>query len=186
MKFVDPIRDECEIKKLKQYLSNNKRDLFYVVLSLNSGIRTGDLLKLKVGDLKYKKIGDQLQITEQKTCKTNYIVINKAISKAFQEYLDAYPDKTDAAFIFFSRKGNEPLNVFYVSRMVKRWATDLGLKGNIACHSFRKTWGYLMRTKFNIDWAVICRRYNHSNPAVTMRYLGITADEIHNICMNDI
>ncbi len=33
---------------------------------------------------------------------------------------------------------------------------------------------------------VLCKRYNHSSPAVTMRYLGIEDKEVHGVLMNDI
>jgi len=185
MKSVSPIRKETDINKIKKYLSNNKRDLFYFVLGTNTGIRTGDLLKLKVKDLKYNNVGDSIPIIEEKTGKQNYIIINKPIYKTFQEYLNEYTPNDDD-YIFFSRKGNNHIHIFSMSRMVKQWFQDLNIPGNWGCHSLRKTWGYQQRVKFQVDWSVICRRYNHSNPSITMRYLGITSDEVNQICMNEI
>ncbi|MFP4571852.1 MAG: tyrosine-type recombinase/integrase [Desulfobacterales bacterium] len=189
MKSVSPIRKETDIQKLKKYLSNNKRDLFYFILSINTGIRSGDLLKLRVKDLKYNNIGDNIPIIEEKTGKQNYIIINKPVYKTFQEYLNEYnPDDND--FIFFSRKGNPQenhLHIFSMSRIVKQWFRDLNIPGcHWGCHSMRKTWGYHQRVKYGVDWSIICKRYNHSNPSVTMRYLGITSDEVSKICMNEI
>ncbi|MDY6823028.1 MAG: tyrosine-type recombinase/integrase [Thermodesulfobacteriota bacterium] len=188
MNSVEPVRKQSDLTKLKKYLANNKRDLFYFVLAVNTGIRTGDLLELRVKDIKNKKIGDQIPIIEQKTGKQNFIVINKPIFTTFQEYISAYKPM-DNDFIFFSRKGNKQdkhIHVFSMSRLVKQWFTDLNIKGNYGCHSFRKTWGYMQRVRYLADWSVICRRYNHSSPSTTMRYLGITSDEISNICLNEI
>ena len=188
MNSVEPIRKESDLQKIKKHLSNNKRDLFYFVLSTNTGIRTGDLLELRVKDLKYRNTGDQIPIIEQKTGKQNYIIVNRPVYKTFQEYLNEY-NPHDNDFIFFSRKGDRQtshLHVFSVSRMVKSWFSDLNIKGKYGCHSFRKTWGYHQRVKYHVDWSVICRRYNHSNPSVTMRYLGITSSEVSSVCMNEI
>ena len=33
---------------------------------------------------------------------------------------------------------------------------------------------------------VLAKRYNHAGPAVTMRYLGITADEVNEVLINEI
>jgi len=188
MNSVDPIRQRSDITKIKKYLSSNKRDLFFFVLGINTGIRAGDLLKLRVKDLRNQYTGDSIPIIEQKTGKQNCIIINKPVYKTFQEYLSEYtPDDED--FIFFSRKGNRQerhLHIFSMSRLVKQWFTDLNIPGNWGCHSMRKTWGYMQRKKYGVDWSVICRRYNHSNPSITMRYLGITSDEVSQICMNEI
>jgi len=188
MNSATPIRKESDINKLKKYLAGNKRDLFFFILGINTGIRAGDLLKLRVKDLKYAGVGIQIPIIEEKTGKQNYIIINKPVYKTFQEYLREY-DPSDNDFIFFSRKGNlqeNHLHIFSMSRIVKQWFQDLNIPGNWGCHSMRKTWGYQQRVKYGVDWSIICRRYNHSNPAITMRYLGITSDEVSKICMNEI
>jgi hypothetical protein len=66
------------------------------------------------------------------------------------------------------------------------WALYFNLKGNYGAHSLRKTWGYIQRTKHGVGFEIICKRFNHSNPAVTMRYLGIQDKEVHDILMNEI
>ena len=39
---------------------------------------------------------------------------------------------------------------------------------------------------FHYGYELICKRYNHSNPAVTMRYLGIEDKEVTELLMNEI
>jgi integrase len=65
-------------------------------------------------------------------------------------------------------------------------AKAINLKGNYGAHSLRKTWGYIQRTIHGVGFEIIAKRFNHSNPAVTMRYLGIQDKEVHNILMTDI
>jgi hypothetical protein len=37
-----------------------------------------------------------------------------------------------------------------------------------------------------VGFEIICKRYNHSSPAITMRYLGIQDKEVHGVLMNEI
>ncbi len=91
----------------------------------------------------------------------------------------------DSDFLFRSRKGkNLPLTVTSVNKMVKEWT--FGIKGNFGTHSLRKTFGYIQRTEFGVFFEVISKRFNHSNPATTMRYLGIQTKEVNKILMNEI
>jgi hypothetical protein len=36
------------------------------------------------------------------------------------------------------------------------------------------------------DFEVLAKRFNHSNPRITMRYLGITDAEVNGILLNEI
>ncbi len=59
---VDPIRDESDITTLIKYLKENARDSLLFILGINTGIRVTDILKLRVGDLRYLKPGQAHQI----------------------------------------------------------------------------------------------------------------------------
>ncbi|MCP3940917.1 MAG: tyrosine-type recombinase/integrase [Desulfobacteraceae bacterium] len=184
---VDPIRNEDDIKKIKQLLIQCPRNYLLFVLGINNGIRVGDLLKLRVGDLRYLKIGQVHQIIEGKTGKKNVIIINKSVRNA----LDKFMKETDCDtrdYLFKSAKGeNSPITINHVNKLVKQWTDSINLKqGNYGSHTLRKTWGYQQRIKFGVGFEVLCKRYNHSSPAVTMRYLGIEDKEEHGILMNEI
>jgi len=188
MKKVSPIKSIDEINKMKKYLWSNKRDYLFFVIGINSGIRGCDILQLKIKDIKYVSLNDEIQIKEKKTKKINHIVINKTIYKAIQEYINEYPEKKNDDYIFTSKKGkgDKPINVYSMSRMVKQWCYDMNMKGNYGLHSLRKTFGYIQRVKYGVGFDVLCRKYNHSSPKTTMVYLGISSQETKDICMNEI
>ena len=170
---VQPITNLDDINSIKKLLANNPRDLFLFTLGINNGIRTGDLLKLKTAQLKYAKPGDQIQIKESKTGKSNVLVINKSIYKTLRAYLDTSNLKDDD-YLFKSRKSSRtPLPIMTVNAKIKKWCRTINLKGNYGAHTLRKTFGYIQRTKYGVGFEILCKRFNHSNPAVTMRYLGI-------------
>ena len=182
---VDPIKNQDDIKRIKNLLQSNPRDYLLFTLGINTGLRIGDLLRLKVSDLQNLKIKDSFSLIEEKTGKQNVIVINEAIHKAFQFYLRAYNPASNSV-LFFSRKGSEALSVPSVNRIVKGWCDGIGLQGNFGCHTLRKTFGYLMRSVHGVSSEILCTRYNHSSPRVTMLYLGISTDEVNGILMKNL
>jgi integrase len=182
---VDPIRRMKDIQAISKMLSNNSRNNLLFVMGTNNGLRTGDLLKLKVSDVKGMRVGDTLIIREGKTGKRNILVMNKSIHKSLQIYLEALKPMDDD-FLFASRKGRRSITIQCVNNMVKKWVSEINLKGNYGAHSLRKTWGYVQRTVYGVGFEILCKRFNHSSPAITMRYLGIEDKEVQNILMNEV
>ena len=180
---VEPIRRIRDVKAIAKLLNDNKRDRLLFLIGVNNGLRVGDLLKLQVKDVAHLKVGDTLTIKESKTGKANILVINKTVFKALKDYMADNPE----GYLFASQKTKDkPLNVNSVNKLVKGWCKAINLKGNFGAHTLRKTWGYLQRTKHGVGFEIIAKRYNHSNPAVTMRYLGIEDKEVHSTLMNEI
>ena len=70
--------------------------------------------------------------------------------------------------------------------MMKTWTRAINLAGNYGTHTLRKTFGYIQRTKYGTGFEVLAKRFNHSSPAVTMRYLGLSSDEVNGILLNEI
>lgn len=54
MNSVEPIRDLRKVDELKQSVAGNPRNYLLVVFGLNSGLRIGDMLNLKVADVRDK------------------------------------------------------------------------------------------------------------------------------------
>jgi hypothetical protein len=122
---------------------------------------------------------------ESKTGKSNVLVINKSVFKALQLYAaEVRPGPED--YLFRSRKGNGHLTSQSVGRLIKSWTSSINLKGQYGAHTLRKTWGYCQRVYHSAGYEILCKRYNHSSPAVTMRYLGIEDREVCNLLMNEI
>jgi integrase len=183
---VQPIRRESDIKSIKQYLKNDYRDLLLFTMGINNGLRISDLLKLKVGQVRTLRTGEYLVIREQKTGKDNVLMINKAVKSTLEAFLkDTKP--SDEEYLFKSKKGNnQPLKREAVHRKIKGWGRLFKIKENIGSHSLRKTWGYMQRTKYGVGFEILCKRFSHSSPAVTMRYLGIEDKEVNGILLNEI
>jgi integrase len=182
---VDPIRRLKDIKAISELTKSNPRNHLLYIIGINNGIRACDIVKLKVAQVRDLKVGDTLTIKESKTGKDNVLVINKTVHKALQQYLDTVRP-ADGDYLFASRKGDSHIQSQAVSKLVKQWTGAINLKGNYGSHTLRKTWGYIQRTQHGVGFEIICKRYNHSSPAITMRYLGIEDKEVHDVLMHDI
>ena len=181
---VDPIRSGKDIKKVKRLLKDNARDLLLFTMGINNGLRISDLLKLKVGDVRDIETGQTLKINETKTGKMNILMINKSVHKVLKQYLEGVKP-LDEDYLFQSRNGkNKPLSREAVNKMIKEWTKSL--KVNYGTHTLRKTFGYIQRTKYGVSFEVLCKRFGHSSPAITMRYLGIDDKEVAGILLHEI
>ncbi len=182
MRKVEPIRDRKQIDQIKGnlYRQKNPRDFLLFVFGINSGLRIGDLLSLKLGDVKDSRgdLKDDLDITEQKTGKTRRVFFNKQIKEAISYYLK----KTDIfdldRYLFTKEKSkrNKPITRVRAYQLINKWCKDVGLNCKVGGHTLRKSFGYHLR-KQGIGIEQISSLLNHQNIKVTFRYIGINEDE---------
>jgi integrase len=180
---VEPIRHSRQLGQIWTLLKDNPRDLLLFVVGTNSGLRVNDIVHLRVRQVRDVPEGGVVRLTESKTGKTNVLVINKAIHRVLHAYLDQAQYEGDDRWLFVTRYGTR-LTSLYAGRLVQSWCKAIGLEGSYGAHTLRKTWAYHMRVKFKTDWSLITERLNHSNPAITRRYLGITQDEVVTLLQN--
>ncbi len=183
---VQPITEVKDIRSIKKLLSNKSRDKLLFVMGINTGLRVQDILEIKTGEVRDATIGDRISFNELKTGKVNVLIINKEIRQSLDDYFNE-SDLKDTDYLFKSRKGrNYPLSTHAVTIMVKMWTESVNLKGNYGAHTLRKTWCYIQRKEFGVSWELIAKRLNHSNPAVTRRYLGVKEEEVEEILLNGV
>ena len=63
--------------------------------------------------------------------------------------------------------------------MLNETCKAIGIAANIGTHSMRKSMGYHHYKQFK-DVAMLQMIFNHSSPQITLRYIGISQDEIDN------
>ncbi|MCR1833144.1 site-specific integrase [Oceanobacillus caeni] len=178
MEFVEPIRDKKKIADIKKYLSDNKRDALLFTLGINSALRVSDLLQLKYSDVIDGSGNpvDYIVLRDTKTNKHNRLPLTKKVKKAITEHVEAnYCDDLNAYLFQGRKKTGKPIQRQAVYRIISNAAEAVGLN-NIGSHSLRKTWAY-HSYKAGTDIVIIQDMLNHSSPAITLRYIGITQDD---------
>lgn len=187
---VDPIRDPKDIRLIKKILAEHPRDFALFVLGINTNLRASDLLRIRVGDVRYLKPGEYFTLREKKTSKLRSITINKAVFEAIGHLLEGDKSAADSDYLFRSRKKQTAsggmLTVSYLNSLVKSWCREINLRGNYGAHTLRKTFGYIHRTVFGTDIPTLMEMFNHSSQRQTLAYLGIQPREIKDAYLKEI
>jgi integrase len=174
-KDMQPIRDKMAIEGMKKILSKNERNYFLFVLGINIGRRMGDILKLKVKDVRGK---DRLFMCyEQKTGKRIDLKLNDKIKKEIKTYCNG---KYDDEYLFTSRNKVYGLTTHILYKQAYTILTAAAKKiklKNFATHTLRKTFGY-WHYQQNHDLEALRKILNHDSIADTRRYIGVEQDEI--------
>jgi len=190
MEFVQPIRDKKHIEAMKRHLKGNEfglRDVCLFTLGINSGLRVSDLLNLSIGDVvdHQGKPLDRITLREQKTGKAKSFPISTTAAKAIKEYLATRPGAGSADPLFLSRKGKGAghLQRAQAYKIINDAARAVGITESIGTHTLRKTFGY-WAYKEGKDITLIQKLLNHTSPAVTLAYIGITQDQLDNVYLS--
>ena len=184
MKEVEPIRDLKKVQAMKNYLKGkNMRDYCLFVVGLNLALRISDLLSICWEDvIDEKRKFKSIKIIEGKTKKRRTLILNKECQKVLKEYIRELDQEGKALKgpLFKSRKGGRAITRQRASGILKEAALAVGITEEISTHSLRKTWGY-HAWKAGFNPAIIMETLNHSNLAVTKRYLGITQSDVNDL-----
>jgi site-specific recombinase XerD len=185
LQTVQPIKDKEKIEAMKKILrASTLRNELLFVLGINTGLRISDILSLKVADvLTDKGVVDRLELREKKTKKKRTIALSKKTCRLIERYIEQErPDVHYEASLFCSQKGGKAISRQHAYDILNRAAKAVGIAERIGTHSLRKTFGYFAY-KQGIDLAMIQKLLNHSSQAETLRYIGITQEQMDEVVL---
>jgi integrase len=182
MNPVEPIRSLGKLLEIKRRLKRrNPRDYLLFTLGINTALRVSDLLSLRIRDVVEEsgEVKEFLTLRERKTGKDKRIKLNDSAREAIEFFLSK-ADAQPSEWLFKSPRTGKPLTRVQAWRLLNGWAREVGITDRIGTHSLRKSWGYQAR-KAGVPLELIQAKLGHSSPAITRRYIGITADEIEDV-----
>ena len=194
----EPIKNMNDIITISQHLISNKkyRDNMLFIVGINFGLRASDLRMLRFSNIINDNLTfkDTFAVFEQKTRNTRkrkknrYITINTAVIEAITLYLENTPNISLSDYMFRSLSNrnkdinsNQPLSVKSIDRIVKSFSKELSINVKLSTHTLRKTFCYHQMIMSNNDGRkllLLQKMLNHSSPAQTLDYIGITQEEI--------
>jgi integrase len=174
IKDVQPIRSLEKLNDMKWSLKRHcsERDYILFLLGINTGLRVSDLLDLKISDIKGKK---KLTVKEGKTEKPRTIHLTN-IYDELNNYINTLEG---TVWLFPSRKGEKPISRIQAYRQLNKASGMVDIPDGIGTHTMRKTFGYWHYKQFK-DVAELQMILNHSHPEITLKYIGITDEQIEN------
>lgn len=175
MNIVEAVKTAGEAETISRKLSlNAKGNPLYADIwrfGVNTALRISDLLSLTFDDVK----GDKLTIKESKTGKNRSIDLNSAAKAIIGRRRTAHPTHTFLFEVDSNRAKGKAVSRVAVAAAFKAVGDEMSLQ--LGTHSMRKTRGWLMYNG-GVSIEMICKTLNHSSPAVTMAYIGITRAEV--------
>lgn len=177
MATVEALKDPKDIELIKMFLKQHCiRDFLLFITGCNTGLRIGDILRLRVSDLvvgEKQTIKKHLIVTERKTGKVRQIAINGTIQRAVKLFISTYHPETNE-FLFISRKGDHvPISTTQAYRLLNDAARACKIDVNFGTHSMRKTWGYFTYIKTGNNIGLLMDLLGHSSARITLRYIGL-------------
>ena len=161
---------------MQDYLrAKNERDYVLFVLGITTGYRAGDLVTLKVRDVK-QAIGKKKNTKNirAKNRKAREAEILPELEKVLMKYIKY---KEDYEYMFPSRKGNH-ITVDRVTKILKEAASFFSLE-DITAHSMRKTYAYTVYVESGYDILAVKEMLGHSSVEETKLYLGLDRELYH-------
>jgi integrase len=183
-KFSNTTADYLEwneaMNLIRKLYDDNKVTLsLYIGCSCFFGLRASDTLTLRWEDIIEK---DELQLIEKKTQKRRDIKINQQLKKHISDCFQKINPTSQSEFMFISQKGTV-YSIQRINVILKNLKKQYNLKvKNFSSHSLRKCFGreIFQRSGSNAELSLVrlSQLFNHSNPSITRRYLGIAKEEL--------
>lgn len=182
-----PIKSVESVKDIQDYLRyKNYRDYVLFTLGVTTGYRAGDLVNLKVRDIKEALRRKEFEIFEgkkkssknikEKNRKPRSVEIRPRLASILKDYVK---DKRDYEYLFQSRKGiNQHIGVQAVSNILKDAGEYFGLH-DISAHSMRKTYAYKIYMESKCDIVAVKEMLGHSSIEETKLYIGLDKEKYH-------
>ena len=175
--------NEAEITALLEHAKKRSlRNYAMLNLLVRTGLRTIELVRADIGDIKYKK-GRRILFVMGKghDSKDDFVIISDAAWKPLQAYLSerGVTAKKDPLFVTEGKghKGNRmsPRSVQYVCKNAIR---AIGLDSpEYSPHSLRHSTAVMM-LKNGADWKDVQRVLRHSSPVTTQIYTASIEEEL--------
>ena len=119
------------------------------------------------------KVRNHLILIEQKT---NTVALSKGVKKRLKRVCKIITKGIQMIFYLKAKKINQPIERVQAWQIMSDVAEELGLE-KVGTHFLRKTFGY-HQIKRGTNIKLLMKMFNHSSESVTLRYIGITQDDM--------
>jgi integrase len=155
-----------------------------LVLGFSTGLRIGDLCKLKVKDVRGR---ERVRIIAEKTGKMTDIYLRNDTRKTIDALLEE-ADGEDWALCSRQRGradgSRKPISRQRCYDIIKMIARRADFAEHVGCHTMRKTFAWNLYESTGRNLAIVQKQLNHSSQEATIHYLGLDQKAMDNAIMN--
>lgn len=154
----------------------NKRDLALLVLIYGSGLRIGEALSLRYGDIRNNSASDTIVITG-KGNKQRAVPILPVIRQAVAEYVETCPYPfTDASPLFLGQRG-KALDPAIFQLQLRKLRARINLPESATPHAFRHSFATHLLSAGG-DLRSIQELLGHASLSTTQRYTHVDKERL--------
>jgi integrase/recombinase XerD len=167
----------CERDRLGRHRPTGRRDKAIVLMLLDTGLRVGELARLKIGDVQQEKVYVAPWGSGRKT-RSRFVYIGRSTARAVFRYL---LDRREQESLFTTKHGRE-MDRNNIRHMIHRLGTRAGVQ-NAYPHRFRHTFA-IQYLRNGGDVFTLQRLLGHSTLEMVRRYLRLAdrdAEEAHRL-----
>jgi integrase/recombinase XerD len=172
------------ISTIDRGMPYGKRDFAVVLLAAELGIRSGDIIRLKISDIHWEH--DTIEFVQYKTKVFNQLPLLENIKFALIDYLKNGRPESDLENIFVGiRNGGKPLTNTCIHQIVSKYFQKAGIdisERKHGPHAMRHSLASSMLHN-NTPMYVIKEVLGHSNINTTRMYLNIDLDALKELAL---
>ena len=175
-----------EIKHIEDSIDTTtilgKRDYAMILLASRMGLRSGDIVKLKIEDVKGK---DEINIIQQKTGNILHLPLIKDVSDAISEYLNVRPQSTAKKIFINVYAPFNPITTSTIRSALRKYILLAGIdtenrrKGP---HSLRSSLASSM-VNDDISYETVRKVLGHSSKNAIKHYARIDIEKLRAYCL---
>jgi len=183
-KIIPKASEKIDLDILREHLANldlsnpdNLNFWIYCRIAIRTGLRSVDILNMKVGQI--SDTDRKVTLREQKTKKLVEAPIDKDVIdriKANDTFI--VPEgvyTSNPHYVLWNKKYSTKVSLMTINRRLKKLYKGSGT--NVSSHSIRKAVASIIYTKTGNNIINAMTFLNHSSPVTTKNYLGITKAE---------
>jgi len=170
---------EQDLRRLMRavYAGNNLRDIAMIELLVGTGLRVGELLDLKIGDLELNARSGQVTVRKGKRGSYREVPLTAEVRKALNAYLQDHPQKGDPeAHLWHGQRGAVQTRSAVI-RLLEKYAIAARIEP-IGPHALRHTFATRYLNANPADLRGLAALLGHASLNTVMIYTEPTKEEL--------
>jgi len=173
-KSLPQVLSREEVRQIIEHTRNRKHRLILRLL-YTTGIRVGEVVKLKLGDIDSKRM--VIRIKHGKGNKDRYVVLSGSLLEELRVYWKWYRPEE---YLFEGAQRSHPISIRTVQHVFKQACRRIGLRKQVGVHVLRHSFAtHLLES--GVDTLLVKTLLGHANLSTTSRYLHVANNQLQEV-----